>query len=100
TGYSSFSYLTDRPEESVKIDRNFVDNVSSNRKDAAVCRGILATASELGMTVVAEGVENREQFDLLRGYGSDAFQCYYFSRPMGLDELIDWVRQHQNSDAV
>lgn len=100
TGYSSFSYLKDLPVESVKIDRNFVDNVISNRKDAAVCRGIIATASELGMTVVAEGVENREQFELLRGYGCDAFQGYYFSRPMGLDELIDWVRQHQNSDAV
>src|SRR5690606_36756611 len=100
TGYSSFSCLKDLPVESVKIDRNFVVNVISNRKDAAVCRGIIATASELGMTVVAEGVENREQFELLRGYGCDGFQGYYLSRPMGLDELIDWGRQQQNSDAV
>src|SRR5690606_36818906 len=78
TGYSSFSYLKDLPVESVKIDRNFVDNVISNRKDAAVCRGIIATASELGMTVVAAGVENREPFELLRGHGSEAFQRYSF----------------------
>src|SRR5690606_1500600 len=100
TGYSSFSFLRDLAVESVKIDRNFFDNVISNRKDASVCRGIISTASELGMTVVAEVVENREQFELLRGYGCDVFQGYYFSRPMGLDELIDLVRQHQNSDAV
>lgn len=95
TGFSSFSYLKDLPVESVKIDRSFVDNLITNRKDAAVCKGIIAMASELGMTVVAEGVESREQFEQLKTYGCNVFQGYYFARPMGLNELIAWAQQRR-----
>ncbi|WP_159078974.1 putative bifunctional diguanylate cyclase/phosphodiesterase [Orrella marina] len=92
TGYSSFSYLKDLPVESVKIDKTFVDNVTTDRKDAAVCKGIITMAREMGMKVIAEGVETREQFELLKGFGCDMFQGYYFARPMSFEKLVDWMK--------
>lgn len=91
TGYSSFSYLKDLPVESVKIDKSFVDSILSDRRDAAVCKGIIAMAKEMGMKVVAEGVETREQFECLLRYGCDAFQGYYFAYPMSFDDLLLWI---------
>lgn len=95
TGYSSFSYLKDLPVESVKIDKSFVDNVITNAKDAAFCKGIITMAGEMGMTVFAEGIESCEQFELLASYGCELFQGFYFARPMPFAELIDWMQQRQ-----
>lgn len=91
TGYSSFSYLKDLPVESVKIDKTFVDNVITDRKDAAVCKGIITMAREMGMKVIAEGVETQEQYDVLKAFGCDMFQGYYFARPMPFEKLVDWM---------
>ncbi|MAL94259.1 MAG: GGDEF domain-containing protein [Haliea sp.] len=92
TGFSSFSYLKDLPVEAVKIDRSFVDNVTTSQKDAAVCQGVLTMARAMGTRVIAEGVETREQFEQLKTYGCQAFQGYYFAKPMGFDDLVGWLR--------
>ncbi len=92
TGYSSFSYLKDLPVHSVKIDKSFVDSVLSERRDAAVCKGVITMASEMGIKVVAEGVESREQFDLLDSYGCEVFQGFHIAKPMGFDKLVPWIR--------
>lgn len=97
TGYSSFSYLKDLPVESVKIDKSFVDSVLSDRKDAAVCKGIITMAGEMGIRVIAEGVETREQFERLKSYGCEAFQGYYFAKPMAFDDLITWMQSNEIS---
>lgn len=92
TGFSSFGYLKDLPVDNIKIDRSFVENVVTSPKDAAVCKGVIALAREMGLKVVAEGVETREQFDYLRNNGCEVFQGYHFARPMPLDQLIAWAR--------
>ena len=92
TGYSSFSYLKDLPVDNIKIDRSFVDNVTTNEKDAAVCKGVITLAREMGLHVVAEGVETEEQFSYLKSHGCEAFQGYYFAKPMEFDNLVHWIR--------
>lgn len=97
TGYSSFSYLKDLPVESMKIDKSFVDGVVPNKKDGAVCKGIITMARDLDMKVVAEGVETAEQLELLASYGCEVFQGYYFARPMAYESLVDWIRSSSSS---
>src|SRR5690554_8224724 len=92
TGFSSFSYLKDLPASSIKIDKSFVENVVTNHKDAAVCKGVITMAREMGLTVVAEGVEHEAQFDILKAWGCHAFQGYYIAHPMPLDELVRWTQ--------
>ncbi|ERP93503.1 hypothetical protein Q666_09375 [Marinobacter sp. ES-1] len=93
TGFSSFSYLKDLPASSIKIDKSFVENVVTNHKDAAVCKGVITMAREMGLTVVAEGVEDEAQFDILRAWGCHRFQGFYFARPMALDALVSWAQE-------
>ncbi|AZT83893.1 EAL domain-containing protein [Marinobacter sp. NP-4(2019)] len=91
TGYSSFSYLKDLPVHSIKVDKSFVDNLVTNPKDAAVCKGVITMAREMGLNVVAEGVETREQFDILKQYDCGVYQGYLFARPMDLEDLLPWI---------
>lgn len=88
TGYSSFSYLRSLPVGKIKIDKTFVQNVTCSRRDAAVCRGIINLARELGLDIIAEGVETGEQLRLLESWGCRMFQGYYFSRPMPLSHWV------------
>lgn len=92
TGFSSFSYLKELPTNSIKIDKSFVENVVVNRKDAAVCKGVITMARAMGLSVVAEGVEHEAQFDILKAWGCHAFQGYYIAHPMPLDELVRWTQ--------
>ena len=97
TGFSSFGYLKNLPVDNIKIDRSFVDKVTTDEKDAAVCKGVIALAREMGLKVVAEGVETLDQFDYLKANGCEVFQGYYFARPMPLDQLIEWINQNRNA---
>lgn len=88
TGYSSLSYLTQFPLQSLKIDRSFVRNLHVNRQDAAICSAIIAMSKELGLQVVAEGVELEEQLDYLRQHDCDVIQGFLFSKPLPAEEFI------------
>jgi EAL domain-containing protein (putative c-di-GMP-specific phosphodiesterase class I) len=81
-GYSSLNYLKRFPINVLKIDRSFVMNITSDSKDAEICSAIIALAKCLHLSVVAEGVEIKKQFDFLRDKGCDSIQGYYFHRPM------------------
>ena len=81
TGYSSLSYLGRFPFNALKIDRSFVSGVSGGEK-AEILRAIILLARQLGMEVIAEGVETKEQLELLRSMQCDLVQGYYFSRPL------------------
>ena len=82
TGYSSLSYLKRFPIDCLKIDKSFVNDVTTNPDDAAIASAIITMAHSLGMKVVAEGVETEGQLVFLRTQGCDAMQGYYFSQPV------------------
>jgi EAL domain-containing protein (putative c-di-GMP-specific phosphodiesterase class I) len=87
TGFSSLSYLTKLPLNQLKIDRRFVRNIFRNDKDAVVVQTIIGMANNLGIEVIAEGVELEEQFDFLAEHGCKLFQGYLFSTPLSVEEL-------------
>ncbi|WP_434421326.1 putative bifunctional diguanylate cyclase/phosphodiesterase [Nannocystis pusilla] len=82
TGYSSLSYLHRFPMSALKIDRSFISNIGPDGENAEIVRTIVTLAHNLGMSVIAEGVETRAQLDLLAEMGCEFGQGYYFSRPV------------------
>ncbi len=93
TGYSSFSYLRNLPVNSLKIDRSFIRNVDTSARDAAICKAIIALAQTLKLKVVAEGVENKAQFDFLKTANCDVIQGYYLSKPLSAPEMTTLLQQ-------
>jgi len=92
TGYSSLGYLKQFPLNTVKIDRSFVSDLPNASNDAAIARAVLAMARALGMEVVAEGVERKEQLEFLRREGCHEYQGYYCSRPVTEDAFRALLR--------
>ncbi|MCA1977604.1 MAG: EAL domain-containing protein [Thiobacillus sp.] len=91
TGYSSLAYLRRLPLSALKIDRTFVLGMVDNVQDAIIVRSTIALAHNLGLAVIAEGVENAATADALRSMGCDQAQGYHISRPLPLDDLIAWL---------
>jgi diguanylate cyclase (GGDEF)-like protein/PAS domain S-box-containing protein len=86
-GYSSLSYLKDFPVDQLKMDRSFVQNLPENANDAKIARHIVEMAHSLGLTVIAEGVENLDQLEFLRSIGCDEAQGYLLSLPIPAEEF-------------
>jgi len=96
TGYSSLSYLKKFDIDYLKIDQSFVRNMVSDPADLALCEAIVVMAHKLGLKVIAEGVETREQCDLLIQTGCDFAQGYLFARPMPGEELDALLTRQQS----
>lgn len=95
TGYSSLNYLKQLPINKLKIDRSFVNDIGVDQNGEAIVKAILALAHSLNLEVVAEGVEEQFQVDFLRGHDCEILQGYFFSRPMGVDEVSELLRQEK-----
>lgn len=93
TGYSSLSYLQKFAFAKLKIDRAFIDRMSTSDSDRALVTAILAMAKALGMKVVAEGIEAEHQADFLQQHGCEFGQGYLFSRPVAANEFTELLRQ-------
>ena len=87
TGYSSLQYLTKLPLDQVKIDQSFVRDIVADTNNAAIVQTIIAMTEALGLNVIAEGVETREQQEFLERRGCHAFQGYFFGRPLPLADF-------------
>ncbi|WP_310736005.1 EAL domain-containing protein [Pseudoalteromonas sp. SR41-7] len=90
TGYSSLSYLREYPFNVLKIDRSFIDGIVLNNEDCNLVKAIIAMSHSLGLTVVAEGVETKEQHTLLNKLDCDFMQGFYFSRPIPAKQFLDF----------
>ncbi|HZR57202.1 MAG TPA: EAL domain-containing protein [Terriglobales bacterium] len=103
TGYSSLKYLQNLPIDTLKIDQSFVRNLDplSNGEsgNGAIVRAIVTLAQQLGLRVVAEGVETKEEFELLRHLGCDLVQGYLFSKPMTVEACDLFLRNSYSSPA-
>jgi len=93
TGYSSLQYLKNFPHDKIKIDQSFIRDMTSDKNSASIVTTIISMAHKLGVKVVAEGVENRDQVEFLRRHSCDEIQGYYYSKPMLAENLSDFMMQ-------
>ncbi|WP_122242591.1 putative bifunctional diguanylate cyclase/phosphodiesterase, partial [Pseudomonas syringae] len=98
TGYSSLAYLKRFPLDALKIDRAFIKDITSNHEDAAITRAVIVLAHELGLNVIAEGVETVDQLELLVTYGCDQMQGYLFSKPVISEECAAMIKSSHSLD--
>jgi EAL domain-containing protein (putative c-di-GMP-specific phosphodiesterase class I) len=89
---ASFAALRVLPLDELKIDAGFVHGLGRSETDAALVRGLIEIGHSLGLTVVAEGVETREAWNVLGAWGCDYAQGFYVASPRPADELADWLR--------
>lgn len=90
TGFSSLSYLCELPFDVIKLDRIFIANIEDKAKGAQLCRAIVNMAKTLNLGVVAEGVENSAQLEMLSGWGVHCIQGYYFSKPLDERKFLEF----------
>lgn len=95
TGYSSLAHLKQMPVDELKIDKSFVTGMLEDESDAMIVRSVIDLAHNIGISVVAEGVETEEIYNRLKEMGCDSVQGYYMSKPVSAEELVEWAK---NSD--
>ncbi len=98
TGYSSLAHVRQLPIDQIKVDRSFVTDMLGNHRDAAVVEAVIALGRNLGVTVVAEGVETREQMEYLRTMPSIDAQGYFIAKPMRPPQCQAWLSKHLRPD--
>jgi EAL domain-containing protein (putative c-di-GMP-specific phosphodiesterase class I) len=92
TGYASLSYLTRLPLSRIKIDRSFVGKLTRDAQDAAIVRSLIAMAHNLNLGVIAEGVETRQQAELLLAENCEEAQGFLYAKPLPAKELETYLR--------
>lgn len=95
TGYSSMAYLKALPVRELKIDRSFVAGLTTEHSDAVLVQSAVDLGHNLGLHVVAEGVEDANTVDTLAAMGCDLMQGYHISRPVGATQLHAWLDRRQ-----
>lgn len=98
TGYSSLSYLNEMNVDELKIDRSFIWDIEKNSKNRTISNAIIILAKQLGLRVVAEGVENEEQLNILKDMKCDIAQGYYFSKPIPKEQVSNFTKYRYKSE--
>jgi EAL domain-containing protein (putative c-di-GMP-specific phosphodiesterase class I) len=94
TGYSSLTYLKRLPFDQLKIDQSFVRGLVDNNTDAAIVKAIVVMAKSMGLNLIAEGVETDQHLAYLSGFGCHYYQGYYFSRPLPVDKMTEYIKNY------
>jgi EAL domain-containing protein (putative c-di-GMP-specific phosphodiesterase class I) len=97
TGYSSLRYLQLLPIDTLKIDKSFIDNISENERNKQVIGAIISLVHQMGIIVVAEGVENDVQLNYLREEKCDGIQGFLLGKPLSSLELVDFLENKLNT---
>ena len=92
TGYSSLSYLKRLPIDTLKIDRSFIHDMQNSDEDASIIKAIIAMAKGLGLNIISEGVETKEQLELLKAWRCKNVQGFLFSRPLAQKEAMGFLK--------
>ncbi len=95
TGYSSLSYLKRLPISKLKIDQSFIREIMHDNDDAIIVNAVIALAHSLGLKVIAEGVEDKDQLEYLTQHDCDVVQGYYYSCPLAGKDFYDWAMKHE-----
>ncbi len=95
TGYSSLAHLKQMPVDELKIDKSFVTGMLEDKSDAMIVRSVIDLAHNIGISVVAEGVETQAVYERLKEMGCDAVQGYYMGKPMSVDDLLEWAKNSE-----
>jgi len=98
TGYSSLSYLKKLPISKLKIDKSFVDELPNNSEDVAIAKTIISLCKSLGLSVIAEGVENLEQKDFLLANGCHNIQGYLYSKPLSQEDMTQFLKEYNKKE--
>lgn len=99
-GYSSLSYLKNFPADILKIDKAFIDHINTNDRDSAIVEAMISLSHKLGIKVVAEGVEEKDQLSQLIRYGCDYIQGYYFSKPMNVENFESFIVNNKSQQLL
>lgn len=97
TGYSSLAMLKSLPVRDLKIDKSFVLHLAEGSEDAVIVKSTIELAHNMGLRVIAEGVENAVSLEWLRALGCDTAQGYFISRPVAALDLEDWLQANRNT---
>ncbi len=93
TGHSTLTYLQELPYDRLKIDRSFIDGLAEERQHRVMVEAMISLAKELNLEVIAEGVETKEQLDILRELNCDIIQGFYYAKPLPEDELLPLLKE-------
>jgi len=99
TGYSSMSYLKRLPIQCLKIDKSFVDDIPDDKDDVAISQAIIALGQSLGLDIIAEGVETKQQVEFFTKYPKCGIQGFYFSKPLPKKEFFKWLIDYDNNSS-
>ncbi len=95
TGFSSLAYLKKLPVSELKIDRSFVNDIETDPSDKVIVQSTIELAHNLGLSVVAEGIENKASLKLLNEMNCDVTQGYYFSKPLPYEQYAQWLKEYK-----
>jgi EAL domain-containing protein (putative c-di-GMP-specific phosphodiesterase class I) len=93
TGYSSLLYISQLPFNEIKIDKSFVMDLDSSKRNLTIVRATIEMAKNLELKVVAEGVESQVIEDILKSYGCHIAQGYYYQRPIRFSAYVEWLNE-------
>jgi len=94
TGYSSLSHIKTLEIDELKIDKSFIDNIVTNRNDSAIVKAIIEMCKTLDLNIVAEGVQTKEQLEILKKFGCNVVQGHYYSEALNVNDFRDkWVKK-------